>query len=340
MSTFGALQAYAQQDVSKNNRTFSYSCRARFQLFGDSVNTTARIETTGKKNSIHISEQTAKLLADAGKGHWTMPREEEVEAKGKGKLRTFWLIGGGSDGSTIFTGNDDTSTNFEEVASTGNEQTTKKLHSKDKRLVEWNVDNLSKLLRLVQARRMVTSGAPKKQFNLQHLEDMFSAGRVALEEVEEVIKLPVYDTNNYEHFAEAAESVELGEEIMSELREFVTAIAQMYNSNPFHNFEQCVSKNMSYGGMHMIIQTCNSPTIVLLFISRNCRWYISASHVTMSVTKMLSRIVETDGVDHAYGIANDALCQFAVVLSAIIHDAGKSQIPFALDGNTPELCLC
>jgi hypothetical protein len=60
-----------------------------------------------------------------------------------------------------------------------------------------------------------------------------------------------------------------------------------------------------------------------------------ASHVTMSVVKLLSRIVapnlttkeiDTNGNiastlhDHTYGITSDPLTQFAVVLSALIHD--------------------
>jgi class 3 adenylate cyclase len=41
--------------------------RARFQLFGDTVNTTARVETTGEKGRIHISQDTADLIIAAGK---------------------------------------------------------------------------------------------------------------------------------------------------------------------------------------------------------------------------------------------------------------------------------
>ena len=41
----------------------------RFQLFGDTVNTTARIETTGAKNRVHLSEETAQLLIGHGKQH-------------------------------------------------------------------------------------------------------------------------------------------------------------------------------------------------------------------------------------------------------------------------------
>ena len=63
-----------------------------------------------------------------------------------------------------------------------------------------------------------------------------------------------------------------------------------------------------------------------------------ASHVTMSVSKLLSRIVapDIDGTggdidhtlhDHTYGITSDPLTQFAVVLSALIHDADHVGIP-------------
>jgi 3'5'-cyclic nucleotide phosphodiesterase len=62
-----------------------------------------------------------------------------------------------------------------------------------------------------------------------------------------------------------------------------------------------------------------------------------AAHVTMSVQKLLTRIVKPSDLlsqtgkqaktavelhDHTFGITSDPLCQFAVVLSALIHDAG------------------
>ena len=55
------------------------------------VNTTARIETTGAKNKIHISVETADRLIAAGKEHWVTLREDKVVAKGKGELQTYWL---------------------------------------------------------------------------------------------------------------------------------------------------------------------------------------------------------------------------------------------------------
>ena len=65
--------------------------RARFQLFGDSVNTTARIESLGAPGRIHLSEETAEELRKFEKEDWLIPREERVHAKGKGRLTTFWL---------------------------------------------------------------------------------------------------------------------------------------------------------------------------------------------------------------------------------------------------------
>jgi len=96
--------------------------KARFQLFGDTgkpkaaphyrllsffffshglaqwfvpssftVNTAARMESNGQKGRIQVSQATADLLTDAGKQHWLSAREDLVEAKGKGKMQTYWV---------------------------------------------------------------------------------------------------------------------------------------------------------------------------------------------------------------------------------------------------------
>ena len=44
--------------------------KARFQLFGDTVNTAARMQTSASLNRIHVSEETAELLRQANKHHW------------------------------------------------------------------------------------------------------------------------------------------------------------------------------------------------------------------------------------------------------------------------------
>jgi class 3 adenylate cyclase len=66
--------------------------KGRFQLFGDSVNTAARMEHTGVPDKIHCSEQFAEALRADEKGQWLTPREDKVFAKGLGELSTYWVV--------------------------------------------------------------------------------------------------------------------------------------------------------------------------------------------------------------------------------------------------------
>jgi len=65
--------------------------KSRFQLFGDTQNIAARMESTGEPTKVQISQQTADLLTLAGKSDWFVPREELVTAKGKDAIQTYWL---------------------------------------------------------------------------------------------------------------------------------------------------------------------------------------------------------------------------------------------------------
>jgi class 3 adenylate cyclase len=50
--------------------------RSRFQLFGDTMNTAARMESMGIRNKIQITQETADLLIIAGKVKWISRRED------------------------------------------------------------------------------------------------------------------------------------------------------------------------------------------------------------------------------------------------------------------------
>jgi class 3 adenylate cyclase len=65
--------------------------KSRFQLFGDTMNTTSRVQTTGEINKIQISVATAKLLEEAKKSYWIEPRADLVAMKGKGLAQTYWV---------------------------------------------------------------------------------------------------------------------------------------------------------------------------------------------------------------------------------------------------------
>jgi class 3 adenylate cyclase len=63
--------------------------RARFQLFGDTVYRAAHIERTGSSGRIHVSEETAQCLRNAGKGQWLTPREDKILVGAE--ISTYWV---------------------------------------------------------------------------------------------------------------------------------------------------------------------------------------------------------------------------------------------------------
>jgi hypothetical protein len=181
------------------------------------------------------------------------------------------------------------------------------------RLVDWNSEVLLRLLKQIVLKRICS----RKQNSSWDEEPMLQQeeGTIVLDEVTEVIDLPGFSQRS---FQDSGDMMELPPGAELQLREYVSAVANAYHSNPFHCLQH-------------------------------------ASHVTMAVTKLLSRIVvrelddveEHDGEDenesdeevevtdtiashlhnHTYGISSDPLTQFALVLSALIHAVDHDGIP-------------
>ena len=216
--------------------------KGRFQLFGDTMNFAARMESHSAANQIQCSEFTAQLIRKAGKEHWLRPREDKVAAKGKGDLQTYWIVPKSGGPSTASSDHDDqeelignTAVEDDYTNPWGNTKLVFDLGTpgnRYQRLIDWNVELLAGLLRQIEAQRRdlrlrSRDGAPTMELK---------GGSTALDEVTEIITLPQLQ-QGAKGKRTRPEDVELSVEVITQLRDYVTTIASMYRDNPFHNFE-------------------------------------------------------------------------------------------------------
>jgi class 3 adenylate cyclase len=275
--------------------------RSRFQLFGDTMNTASRMESNGTRGRIQISQETADLLIGAGKENWLKPREDKVVAKGKGELQTYWL-------ETVNTGTVTYSERNADLSCSDDSGRGDALDEMEYAVLSARVSrlidwNVEVLLQLLRQIVARRQTIPSRTGRPQQVEPFVRGEATLLEEVAEIITLPEFDAGATQNQV-GVDSVELSEATASQLYDYVSTIATLYRDNPFHNFEH-------------------------------------ASHVAMSVVKLMSRIIAPSDIeygndatdrasmlhDHTNGITSDPLTQFACAFSALIHDVDHPGIP-------------
>lgn len=198
--------------------------KSRFQLFGDTVNTASRMESTGMVNRIQCSKATADLLTKADKKHWITERFDRVSAKGKGTLQTYWVDpphGEGHKPKGILKGKA-----AEQMAASG-------LDMRTDRLVGWLEVVLQQQLQKIVARRNALMRNPGwVEWNER------SSGMV-IDEIAEVVRFTPFDDQiQAELVSDDFHDVKLPPRVEEQLRKYIQEIAKQYHlTNSFHNFE-------------------------------------------------------------------------------------------------------
>jgi hypothetical protein len=206
------------------------------------------------RERIHLSEQTALELIKHGKQDWIERRQDAVEAKGKGKLVTYWLLHTSDKRSpmSVVSSSDYAGSELSdslsplaaseivEYAPAATKQSLRKCRvaprrpNKDQeripRLVDWNNELLLRLLKRVVARRDAMLQASGSILDAGESEvDALDIGSAITDERMDIIEMHPFVAAPF-----LPTPVEISDKVATQLHAYVTNIAALYHDNPFH----------------------------------------------------------------------------------------------------------
>ncbi len=249
---------------------------SKFHVFGTTVNIASRMEAMGESDRIHLSEKTAGLLLEAGKKKWVQARKEKILVKGVGDMQTYFITQRKAlEARTVYQQKSDkfceTSSYCSDLSAGSGDFWDEEdenallptVTMKGPRLVDWQVESLSGLLKKVVAYRSQVRKKKPEKFSLY-----FERGETVLDEVQEIIELPEFDTKKSIISSDALKAVELSNSVKTQLRAFVEEVAGLYHNNPFHNFEHAVGFGWNNGAIFVNLLSNSDNARALVWMVR------------------------------------------------------------------------
>jgi 3'5'-cyclic nucleotide phosphodiesterase len=244
------------------------------------------MESSGEPNRIHVSQKTADLIEQAGKGYvasawlifriwcdwplpcvlcdrkWLTPRSEQVNCKGKGLMSTFWV----EPSASSIPDNEIDSQQSHKPAPVS------KVDGKSRMILG---DEIAKKLAV----------APQPSPATERLVDWTMGLFLAL--LEKILVLRRTNTNSFQEQVVDSSETLVSTIVKEQLRQYISCVAKLHRHGEFHNFEH-------------------------------------ACHVVMATNNLLSAVTDSDQTSMVSWLgAMDPVTELALLFAALVHDVER-----------------